>query len=95
VAGSENVEMIYWVAFFAFLGYAVVYYPVGFVSIFSKKLWLMKWFSYLALFGVLAQMFSAYLHKFNLLIFFLRLLVYIYARFMISLLVGILLLPPN
>jgi hypothetical protein len=91
--GKDNVKFVFWGMFLGFLVLSCIYYPLGYISLATKRLNWLQAFSYCAVVGVIAQMVSAYMHKFNLLIFFFRLIMYVYSRFLISLMIGILLLP--
>jgi hypothetical protein len=90
---APEITYLYWSLFIANIVYAVVYYTFGYYSIWSRQVKTLQYFSYYALIGILGQVFLAYLHKFNLLVFFIRLLIYVYARYIIGMLTNILLLP--
>lgn len=73
--------------------YCAVYYSMGFVAVWSTKPHYYAWFASVALVGIFGQVLLAYMNKFNILVFFLRLLSYIYAKFLRNLLQSMNLLP--
>ena len=93
------------------MGFGLMYYPIGFVSIYRRSVKLLNWFTTLSLIGLLAEMLLAYINKyinnifsfwlnfffekkrFNLIIFFLRILSYVYGKFLTQLIVSMLILP--
>lgn len=87
-------ESILWFAFASQLLYSVAYYAMAGVALYTKRPIHFQNFSNCCLVGVVGLVMLAYLDKFNLPIFFLRLLAYIYARFLQGLTASILLLPP-
>lgn len=66
--------------------YFCIYYGLGFWAIWSNKRRVYRWFANAALVGILGQVMLAYMNKFNLLVFFLRLMAYVYAKFLRNLL---------
>mmetsp|Transcript_109243 Transcript_109243/g.216961 ORF Transcript_109243/g.216961 Transcript_109243/m.216961 type:complete len:247 (-) Transcript_109243:44-784(-) len=92
---SEGVAKILLWFVFAFQNiYCIVYYALASAAIWMK---LPKYYQMLAswcLLGIIELVFLAYVDKFNLPIFFLRLLAYIYARFLQGLTASLMLLPP-
>jgi hypothetical protein len=90
---APEISYLYWSLFVGNIVYAVGYYIYGYYAIWSRSVRHLQYFSYYALVGILGQVFLAYLHKFNLLVFFVRLLVYVYTRYIIGMLTNILLLP--
>eukprot|EP00397_Hematodinium_sp_SG-2012_P057434 GEMP01071793.1.p1 GENE.GEMP01071793.1~~GEMP01071793.1.p1 ORF type:complete len:156 (+),score=16.17 GEMP01071793.1:414-881(+) len=85
--------IIFWTLFVLELIYCVVYYAVGFTAVWLMRPKLFQWFAHIALVGILGQVILAYMNKFNLLIFFLRLMAYIYAKFLRNLLLSLYLIP--
>eukprot|EP01067_Filipodium_phascolosomae_P007389 Filipodium_phascolosomae@DN5901_c0_g1_i1.p1 len=73
--------------------YMICYYSVGFLAAAKHKPIYFDIFSTLALIGIIAQLVMAYVNSFNPFIFFLRLLGYLYAKFLSSLLQSIHLFP--
>lgn len=93
---SQNtLWVIFWVLFGAEVAYCIIYYTMGFCSVWTSKPRYYRWFSHVALVGILGQVLLAYMNKFNLLIFFLRLMAYIYAKFLRNLLLSLYLLPES
>ncbi|CAE7227694.1 unnamed protein product [Symbiodinium pilosum] len=74
--------------------FGIVYYVMAALSIWTKRPKHFQMFAKTCLCGVVGLVLLAYADKFNLPIFFLRLLAYIYARFLQGLTASILLLPP-
>jgi len=92
---SEGVARVLLWFVFAFQNvYCIVYYAIAAIAVWMK---LPKYYQMMAnwcLLGIVELVFLAYLDKFNLPIFFLRLLAYIYARFLQGLTASLMLLPP-
>jgi hypothetical protein len=87
-------EIILWTIFGMQLVYSLVYYVIACVAMYTKQPKQYQLFATWSLVGIVALVFLAYVDKFNLLIFFLRLLAYIYSRFLQGLTASLLLLPP-
>jgi len=85
--------VIFWTLFALEVCYMMVYYGVGALAIWKGRPKLYHGFAVVALAGILGQVLLAYMNKFNLLIFFLRLMAYVYAKFLRNLLQSMLLLP--
>jgi len=85
--------MIVGVMWFGELSYCAVYYSMGFLAVWATKPYYYQWFASIALVGIFGQVLLAYMNKFNILVFFLRLLSYIYAKFLRNLLQSMSLLP--
>lgn len=88
-------EMIFWFIFVLQVTYSVAYYIIAAVAMWTKRPKQYRLFANWSLIGIVALVLLAYVDKFNLLIFFLRLLAYIYARFLQGLTASLLLLPPT
>jgi len=86
---------IFWVIFFLQVMYSLAYYSIAGVAMWTKRPKQYRLFANWSLVGIVALVLLAYVDKFNLLIFFLRLLAYIYARFLQGLTASLLLLPPT
>lgn len=87
-------EVIFWLVFFVQLLYSVVYFSIAIVAMYTKQPKQYQLFANWSLAGIVGLVFLAYIDKFNLLIFFLRLLAYIYSRFLQGLTASLMLLPP-
>jgi len=87
--------VIFWTLFALEICYMMVYYGLGALAIWKGRPKLYHGFAVVALAGILGQVLLAYMNKFNLLIFFLRLMAYVYAKFLRNLLQSMLLLPEN
>jgi len=89
----RTAEIVFWTMFGTQAAYAVGYYCVACYALWVKRPHAYLAFANWCLVGIAAQVFLAYINKFNLLIFFLRLLSYIYAKFLESLSLSFQLLP--
>lgn len=87
-------EVVLWMGFVVQVVYSIVYYCLAVVSVWTKKPKNYQRFGTCCLTGVMGLVLMAYLDKFNLPIFFLRLLAFIYARFLQGLTASLVLLPP-
>lgn len=88
-------ELIFWCIFVLQVTYSIAYYVIAGVAMWTKRPKQYRLFANWSLVGIVALVLLAYVDKFNLLIFFLRLLAYIYARFLQGLTASLLLLPPT
>ena len=82
---KDSLTIMFWVLFGIEVSFACAYYTVAVVCIYEHKASYYKVFATMCLVGILGQVMLAYINKFNLLIFFLRLLSYIYSKFLKSL----------
>lgn len=92
---QRTAEVIFWTMFGTQAAYAVGYYCVACYALWVKRPHAYRAFANWCLVGIAAQVFLAYINKFNLLVFFLRLLSYIYAKFLQNLSLSLQLLPQN
>eukprot|EP00930_Biecheleria_cincta_P031646 TRINITY_DN21962_c0_g1_i1.p1 TRINITY_DN21962_c0_g1~~TRINITY_DN21962_c0_g1_i1.p1 ORF type:complete len:241 (-),score=31.80 TRINITY_DN21962_c0_g1_i1:16-738(-) len=90
----KTAEIVLWTAFVMQISYASLYYVLAATALWTKRPKHYQIFATTSLCGVVGLVFLAYVDKFNLPIFFLRLLAYIYSRFLQGLTASILLLPP-
>lgn len=86
--------VLFWNLFAAEVVYSTVYYTLVGLALWSRRPKRFQFFANWALLGAFGLVLLAYASKFNLPIFFLRLLAYIYARFLQGLCSSLLLLPP-
>eukprot|EP00930_Biecheleria_cincta_P097196 TRINITY_DN88913_c0_g1_i1.p1 TRINITY_DN88913_c0_g1~~TRINITY_DN88913_c0_g1_i1.p1 ORF type:complete len:237 (+),score=40.17 TRINITY_DN88913_c0_g1_i1:181-891(+) len=91
---EKTAEAVLWTAFTLQVTYAVLYYVMAGTALWTKRPKHYQQFATASLCGVVGLVLLAYADKFNLPIFFLRLLAYIYSRFLQGLTASILLLPP-
>lgn len=87
-------ERVLWVCFFSQAFFSACFYVVAGMALFTQR---PSWYRQLASFGVagiIGFVLLAYVDKFNLVVFFLHLLVYIYAKFLQGLTSSLMLLPP-
>jgi len=87
-------ERLLWGAFAVEVGFSVMFYAIAIAAFWTQR---PSWFKQLANYGITGILFFvllAYIDKFNLLVFCLHLLTYIYARFMQGLTASLMLLPP-
>ncbi|CAE7481810.1 unnamed protein product [Symbiodinium necroappetens] len=89
----KTAEAILWTTLVIQVLFGIVYYFMAVLSIWTKRPKHFQMFAKTCLCGVVGLVLLAYADKFNLPIFFLRLLAYIYARFLQGLTASILLLP--
>lgn len=87
-------QIILWAVFSLQATYALVYYLIAGMAMWTKRPKHYQMFAQWCLGGVVGLVLLAYIDKFNLPIFFLRLLAYIYSRFLQGLTASLLLLPP-
>lgn len=92
---KRTAEVIFWCIFVAQVTYSVSYFVIAGLAMWTKRPKQYRFFANWSLGGIIALVLLAYVDKFNLLIFFLRLLAYIYARFLQGLTASLLLLPPG
>lgn len=90
----KTAEAFFWSIFGIQFVYSIGYYMIAFFAIWVKRPKQYRLFANYSVFGIAGLVLLAYVDKFNLIIFFLHLLVYIYARFLQGLTASMLLLPP-
>jgi hypothetical protein len=71
----------------------IVYYPLGFISIYLKKYKLLNFFANFSLITGILMIFIVYINIIFLAIFMMRIVLYTFARFICNLLISIILLP--
>jgi len=86
---------VLWTVFCFIVGYAATYYSLALLALWTRLPRHYRMLANWGLVGIIGLALLAYVDKFNLPIFFLRLLGYIYARFLQGLAVSLLLLPPG
>lgn len=91
---KRSAVFIFWSLYVSQAFYSVVYYAIAGLALWSKRPKQYRLLANWSLVGIISLVLMAYVDKFNLLIFFLRLLAYIYARFLQGLTASLLLLPP-
>lgn len=91
---TGTAELVLWIAFSMQVSFALVYFSLAILAIWTKGPKDYRIFASCSLIGVCALVLLAYVDKFNLPIFFLRILAYIYARFLQGLTASLVLLPP-
>jgi len=90
---ARSAEVLFWVVFALQLIYSLVYYVVAGVAVWTKRPKHYRTFANCGVVGIVGLLMLAYVDKFNLIVFFLQLLSYIYARFLQGLTASLLLLP--
>eukprot|EP00927_Polykrikos_kofoidii_P004426 TRINITY_DN11745_c1_g1_i1.p1 TRINITY_DN11745_c1_g1~~TRINITY_DN11745_c1_g1_i1.p1 ORF type:complete len:257 (-),score=29.74 TRINITY_DN11745_c1_g1_i1:166-885(-) len=85
---------ILWAIFVVQILYCIGYYAVALLALYTREPRHFRCLACWCLAGVVGLILLAYMDRFNLPDFFLRLLTYIYARFLQGLTAGLLLLPP-
>eukprot|EP00929_Paragymnodinium_shiwhaense_P120663 TRINITY_DN92663_c0_g1_i1.p1 TRINITY_DN92663_c0_g1~~TRINITY_DN92663_c0_g1_i1.p1 ORF type:complete len:228 (+),score=69.47 TRINITY_DN92663_c0_g1_i1:192-875(+) len=91
----RTAEAVFWVIFVLQLIFSIIYYSIAIAAMYTKQPKQYQLFANWSLVGIVGLVFLAYVDKFNLLIFFLRLLAYIYSRFLQGLTASLLLLPSS
>jgi len=86
-------SIVFWSIFVVQVSYSIVYYIIACLAIQTKRPRAYRLFASWSLLGIAFLVLLAYIDKFNLLIFFLRLLAYIYGRFLQGLTASLMLLP--
>eukprot|EP00919_Chromeraceae_sp_WS-2016_P018135 GHVR01043097.1.p1 GENE.GHVR01043097.1~~GHVR01043097.1.p1 ORF type:complete len:290 (+),score=77.83 GHVR01043097.1:125-994(+) len=90
---SRHVWIIFTLCLTLEIIYVFSFYLFGFMALILQKPSWFKGFSRVALFGIFSQVLLAYMNKFNMLIFFLRLISYLYSKFLRNLLQAMQLVP--
>merc|ERR1719188_775883 len=91
---SKFAEQILWCVFFGQAAFAVSYNIVAVMALSTRQPRNYRMLANFGVAGILGLVLLAYVDKFNLIIFFLHLLTYIYAKFLQGLTASLLLLPP-
>eukprot|EP00397_Hematodinium_sp_SG-2012_P045849 GEMP01051626.1.p1 GENE.GEMP01051626.1~~GEMP01051626.1.p1 ORF type:complete len:214 (+),score=39.48 GEMP01051626.1:488-1129(+) len=94
-ASTWILERLFWTVFTVEMAYCIVFYCLVLWATNSHCARRYATFSQVCLGGIVGHVFMAYINKFNLLIFFLRLIAYMYARFLRSLCLNMQLVVPN
>jgi len=89
----ETLEKIYMASIISQIVYMVVYYILGFAAVYKRSVKLYSWFATVSLVGLIMELFFAYTNRFDISIFLLRFVGFVYSRFVNQLLVSLLLLP--
>jgi hypothetical protein len=82
----------------------LIFYPLAFMAVWTRSVKLYSYFATYALIGLILEMFQAYAdryiyisklitHRFDIIIFLMRFVAFVYARFLNQLVVSLLLLP--
>jgi hypothetical protein len=90
---SFEASMLFYAIFFVFMSMNVLFYPLAFYSLVSKKVKYLKFFSSLSLYTSIITIFIIYINILFIFVFLLRLIVYGITRFVVNLLVSLLILP--
>lgn len=81
-ASLSSLRNVFWGVFIMDAVFFCIYYGLGANSVISARPKNYEWFSNICLVGIMGQVSLAYLNKFNLVIFFLRMLGYVYAKYL-------------
>ena len=84
----ETANVVFWVIVGTAVGFAALYYVIAATAVWDRKSVTMKLFSDVAVAGILGQILFAYINRFNLILFFLRFIVFAHSRFLHSILAG-------
>jgi len=93
---SENMDLfntLYSIAIIVEFIYMIIYYPLIGVAVHKKSIQFYSWFSLVSLFGLLLQVFFAFLNRFSIALFLMRFAALIYSRFISQMLLSLMLLP--
>jgi len=85
--------LIYMSLLWSELAYISIYYVLGYLALYTKSITLLQWFASFSLFGLIFEMVLAYINRFDIFIFIMRFIGFLYSRFLSQLLVSLLLLP--
>jgi len=85
---DQGALITFWVLIGGATIFAAIYYVVAASAVWERRPVAMKLFSDIAIAGILGQIIFAYINRFNLILFFLRFLVFAYSRFLHSILAG-------
>lgn len=85
---DEHVGIMFWLTVGIATVFAAFYYVVACFAVYERRSMYMRVFSDLAMIGILGQVMFAYINRFNLILFFLRFIVFSYSRFLLSILNG-------
>lgn len=90
----RSAERMFWAVFAIHVAYSLGYYVLAAVAVWLKQPKYYQMFANVSVFRVVGLVLLAYVDKFNLIMFFLQLLTYMYARFLQGITASLLLLPP-
>ena len=85
---TETAEITFWCVVGTAIAFSAVYYVFAAIVIWERKSRWMKYFSETAMIGILTQVVFAYLNRFNLILFFLRFIIFAHSRFLLGILDG-------
>ena len=89
----DNSRKAYMIVFISSFILDIIYYPLGFISIYLKKYKLLNFFANFSLITGILMIFIVYINIIFLAIFMMRIVLYTFARFICNLLISIILLP--
>ncbi len=84
----ETAQVVFWCMVGTAIAFAAVHYVVAVIAVWERRSRWMKIFSETAMIGILAQVMFAYINRFNLILFFLRFIVFAHSRFLLGILDG-------
>jgi len=90
---QSELMTLYMTLLYCELGYVVIYYLLGYLAVYRRSVRLYSWFATFSLVGLIFEMILAYVNRFDIFIFIMRFIGFIYSRFLNQLLVSLLLLP--
>eukprot|EP00931_Biecheleriopsis_adriatica_P037069 TRINITY_DN21280_c0_g1_i1.p1 TRINITY_DN21280_c0_g1~~TRINITY_DN21280_c0_g1_i1.p1 ORF type:complete len:239 (+),score=55.34 TRINITY_DN21280_c0_g1_i1:111-827(+) len=93
VLPKESLWMLFWIQLACEISYLKLYFCMGFSALMKHKPRLYSYFSNVALGGIVVQVLFAYMNKANIAVFALRLISYVYSRFLRGMLQHIMLHP--
>jgi len=90
---QSELMTLYMTLLYTEIGYIVIYYILGYLAVYKRSVKLYSWFATFSLIGLIFEMILAYVNRFDIFIFIMRFIAFIYSRFLNQLLVSLLLLP--
>ena len=85
---AQYAPVVFWVIVGVSATFAAAYYVLAGLTVWERRSAYMKPFSEMAMIGILGQVMLAYINRFNLILFFLRFVVFAHSRFLLSILNG-------
>lgn len=85
---SEWAPFAFWAVMITASLFACIYYISAAVAVYNRRAIYMRIFTDIAICGIIGQIFFAYINRFNLILFFLRFVVFTHGRFLFAILTG-------
>ena len=85
---SQYGDICFWIIMSITILFECIYYISGGLAVWERRSVYMRVFTDIAIVGIIGQIFFAYINRFNLIIFFLRFVIFTHARFLFAILTG-------